>query len=155
LAVRADRKGIELICDVADDVPDLLVGDAVRLRQILINLVGNAIKFTDEGEVVITVGSDASSVDEVALEFKVRDTGIGIPRDTRALVSEPFAQEDSSTTRKFGGTGLGLTIASRLAALMQGSIAVSSEPDEGSTFTFRARLGRGRHQEVLAFAPPA
>ncbi len=154
LAVRAHRKGLELVCDVADDVPDLVIGDAGRLRQILINLVGNAIKFTDEGEVVVTVESGASAGDEVALRFTVRDTGIGIPPDKHRLIFEPFAQEDTSTTRRYGGTGLGLTIASRLAAVMQGSIEVASEPGKGSTFTFTARLGRGRRREVPAFAPP-
>jgi two-component system, sensor histidine kinase and response regulator len=143
LAVRAHRKGLELICDVADDVPDLVIGDAGRLRQVLMNLVDNAIKFTDEGEVVVMVEAEAHDGDEVTLRFTVRDTGIGISSDKHAIIFEAFKQEDTSTTRKYGGTGLGLTISSRLAALMGGSIAVESEAGRGSTFTFTARVRHG------------
>jgi len=146
LAVRAHRKGLELVGDVADDVPDRVIGDAVRLRQVLINLMGNAIKFTSEGEVVVTVEAAERSADEVLLRFAVRDTGIGIPPEKQGVIFEPFSQEDTSTTRRYGGTGLGLTIASRLAALMRGSIQVASEPGKGSTFTFTARLGRPRDE---------
>ncbi len=153
LAVRAHRKGLELIGDVDDDVPDRVVGDAGRLRQILINLVGNAIKFTDQGEVVVRVEAQEHSGDEVVLRFTVRDTGMGIPADKHAVIFEAFKQEDTSTTRKYGGTGLGLTIASRLAALMQGSMSVASEPGKGSTFTFTARLGRGGLRDGPALAP--
>jgi two-component system, sensor histidine kinase and response regulator len=153
LAVRAHHKGLEVIGDVDDEVPHRVVGDAGRLRQVLINLVGNAIKFTDQGEVVVRVEAPEHSGDEVVLRFTVRDTGIGIPADKHSVIFEAFKQEDTSTTRRYGGTGLGLTIASRLAALMQGSISVASEPGKGSTFTFTARLGRGRLQDGPAVAP--
>jgi len=137
-AVRAQRKDLELICDIDDSVPDRLVGDAGKLRQVLINLVDNAIKFTAHGEVQVLVTSSATAraPGAVQLAFSVTDTGIGIPPHLQALVFEPFAQADSSTTRRFGGTGLGLTIAASLTALMGGTIALCSEPDVGSTFTF-------------------
>jgi signal transduction histidine kinase/CheY-like chemotaxis protein len=163
LAVRAHNKGIELIQRVQPDVPDALVGDAGRLRQVLLNLVGNAIKFTEQGEVVVTVqqvpmedcrlpndeAEDAGSVDSsnlastiCNLQFSVKDTGIGIPPDQQKRIFGAFEQEDTSTTRKYGGTGLGLTISSRLVALMGGTITVESEPGRGSTFAFTARFGR-------------
>jgi two-component system, sensor histidine kinase and response regulator len=147
LAVRAHRKGLELVCDVHRDVPDLYFGDAGRLRQVLMNLVGNAIKFTARGEVVVRVTLDAGAPtaaadDDVALRFAVRDTGIGIAPDKHTSVFRAFEQEDASTTRKFGGTGLGLTISSQLAALMGGAITVDSEPGRGSTFWFTARIAR-------------
>ena len=136
LALRAHRKGLELICDVDHEVPDELVGDAGRLRQILVNLIGNAIKFTAHGEVVVKVVIEPGG----ALRFAVRDTGIGISAQKHALIFEAFAQEDTSTTRTYGGTGLGLTIAARLAGLMGGSISVESEPGHGSTFSFTIPL---------------
>jgi CheY-like chemotaxis protein len=162
LAVRAQRKGLELVCRVEPDVPDALVGDVGRLRQVLLNLVGNAIKFTEHGEVVVTVRSqkakgkrqkeaeeaDASSLLPFAfclLTFEVKDTGIGISRDRQGKIFEAFEQEDTSTTRKYGGTGLGLTIAARLVGLMGGQITVDSEPGRGSTFAFAARFGRTAH----------
>jgi len=157
LAVRAHQKGLELIGDVDDAVPELVMGDAGRLRQVLINLVGNAIKFTDQGnqgEVAVRVEADDEPGDQVELRFTVRDTGIGIPPDKHALIFEAFKQEDTSTTRKYGGTGLGLTIASRLAALMGGSISVVSQPGKGSTFTFTVRLGRGRSRRGPLLEPP-
>ena len=143
LAVRAHTKGLELIYDVQPEVPDALVGDAGRLRQVLLNLVGNAIKFTDAGEVVVRVevAGAAAPEGEVGLRFTVRDTGMGIPRDQHERIFRAFEQEDSSTTRRYGGTGLGLTIAARLVALMHGQITVESEPGRGSTFAFTARLG--------------
>ena len=121
--MRAHTKGLELIYDVQPDVPDALVGDAGRLRQVLLNLVGNAIKFTDAGEVVVRVevAGAAAPEGEVGLRFTVRDTGIGIPRDQQERIFRAFEQEDSSTTRRYGGTGLGLTIAARLVALMGGA----------------------------------
>jgi PAS domain S-box-containing protein len=155
LAVRAHRKGLELVCEQRPDVPDALIGDAGRLRQVLINLVGNAIKFTDEGEVVVEVSlasrerqrpEDASAPvadapDSPELRFTVRDTGIGIPPEKQARIFHAFEQEDTSTARKYGGTGLGLTIAARLVALMGGQITVDSAPGRGSTFAFTARFG--------------
>ena len=125
------------------DVPDVLSGDASRLRQVLLNLVGNAIKFTQEGEVVVRVEVNPEPVPpaEVSLLFTVRDTGIGIPRDKQEKIFRAFEQEDMSTTRKYGGTGLGLTIAARLVARMGGTITVESEPGRGSTFAFTARFG--------------
>ena len=158
LAVRAHTKGLELIYDVQPEVPDALVGDAGRLRQVLLNLVGNAIKFTDAGEVVVRVevAGEAAPEGEVGLRFTVRDTGMGIPRDQHERIFRAFEQEDSSTTRRYGGTGLGLTIAARLVALMGGRITVESEPGRGSTFAFTARLGLQPHPpEQVPVRPPA
>ncbi|HWE94723.1 MAG TPA: PAS domain S-box protein, partial [Tepidisphaeraceae bacterium] len=148
LAVRAHRKGLELVCNVRPEVPDALVGDAGRLRQVLLNLVGNAIKFTAEGEVVVEVdAADESASDgAINLRFTVRDTGIGIPREKQSTIFRAFEQEDTSTTRKFGGTGLGLTISARLVALMGGSITLESDPGRGSSFSFLARFGCRPHQ---------
>ncbi len=151
VAVRAHKKGLELVYQVQPDVPDALVGDAGRLRQVLLNLAGNAVKFTDEGEVVVRVEMDGDTpaaslgAGEVGLRFTVRDTGIGIPSDQQERIFRAFEQEDTSTTRKYGGTGLGLTIAARLVALMGGSITVQSEPGKGSTFAFTARFGQQPH----------
>lgn len=181
LAVRAHKKGLELIVHVQPDVPDALIGDAGRLRQVLLNLVGNAIKFTDEGEVVITVkqlpmaeergpietegqetgskpgesGSPSLQSAICHVQFEVRDTGIGISADRQESIFRAFEQEDASTTRKYGGTGLGLTIASRLVALMGGTITVDSAPGKGSTFAFTARFGLQPHPpEQPANQPP-
>ncbi len=143
LAARAHRKGLELISQVQRDVPDSLVGDAARLRQVVLNLVGNAIKFTERGEVVILVSArpqpDRSG--KVLLSFAIHDTGIGIPQEKQQSIFRAFEQEDSSTTRKYGGTGLGLTISAQIARLMSGAIDVASEPGRGSIFTFTAVLG--------------
>jgi anti-sigma regulatory factor (Ser/Thr protein kinase) len=155
--VRAHKKGLELIYQVQPDVPDALVGDAGRVRQVLLNLVGNAIKFTDAGEVVVRVeaAGDPAPEDEVSLRFVVIDTGIGIPPEQQERIFRAFEQEDTSTTRKYGGTGLGLTIASRLVALMGGTITVDSAPGRGSTFAFTARFGQQPHPpEPVPAQPP-
>jgi PAS domain S-box-containing protein len=140
LGLHAQQKGLELACHILPDVPDGLQGDPTRIRQIVINLLGNAIKFTSEGEVVIQVEIQDESEDEVVLHFAVRDTGIGIPLEKQQLIFEAFTQTDSSTTRKYGGTGLGLAISSRLVNKMGGKIWVESELDRGSTFHFTARF---------------
>lgn len=157
LAVRAHRKGLELMCQVQPDVPDALIGDAGRLRQVLLNLVGNAIKFTDSGEVVVCTecvraeaGGAPSSNGEALLRFTVRDTGIGIAQDKQDRIFQAFEQEDTSTTRKHGGTGLGLTIADRLVGLMGGQITVKSELGRGSTFSFTANFARQTQRPDLA-----
>ena len=140
LALRADQKGIELAFHARPGVPDALVGDPGRLRQIIMNLVGNAIKFTGEGEVVVCVDTIEVIGGDAMIEFSVRDTGIGIPTSKQATIFDAFSQADTSTTRKYGGTGLGLTISSKLVALMGGRIWVESEPGFGSTFHFTARF---------------
>jgi PAS domain S-box-containing protein len=156
LAMRAHMQGLELVSHVHPDVPDALVGDAFRLRQVLLNLVGNAIKFTDEGEVVVRVEPDGGPAAdaEVGLRFAVSDTGIGIPPERHEAIFRAFEQEDMSTTRKYGGTGLGLTIAARLVSLMGGTITVESRSGHGSTFTFTARFGRQDHTPEPAPARP-
>jgi signal transduction histidine kinase/CheY-like chemotaxis protein/HPt (histidine-containing phosphotransfer) domain-containing protein len=140
LAVRADEKGLELQCEADLGVPEAVHGDPARLRQILLNLVGNAIKFTHQGEVVVSVRVEESIGDEFLLHFMVADTGIGVPEEKRQLIFSPFAQADSSTTREFGGTGLGLSICSRLVKLMQGRIWLESTVGVGSQVHFTARL---------------
>ncbi|MDH3207038.1 MAG: response regulator, partial [Gemmatimonadota bacterium] len=138
LASRAADKGVALVYDEADDVPPRLVGDAGRLRQVLVNLVGNAIKFTDEGEVVVRVAVDDRDGDAVTVRFSVHDTGIGIDDDLKDGIFAAFSQADTSSTRQFGGTGLGLAISAQLVEMMGGSLAVESVPGEGSTFSFSA-----------------
>jgi PAS domain S-box-containing protein len=140
LALRADEKGLELLCEVAPEVPELARGDSNRLRQVIVNLVGNAIKFTNEGEVALKVQLDAIEGGDRILEFIVSDTGIGIPPEKQALIFEPFSQADTSTTRKYGGTGLGLTISSRLVEMMGGRIWVESLVGRGTQFHFTIRL---------------
>lgn len=136
VAVRALEKGLFLVCDIALEVPTRLVGDPTRLRQVLLNLLGNAIKFTESGEVALRVTSDATSLVAGALQFMVSDTGIGIPDEKLGAVFERFTQADSSTTRRYGGSGLGLTISKRLVELMGGRIMVKSEIGKGSEFSF-------------------
>ena len=140
LNVRAHENQIELACHVAPDVPEYLHGDVGRLRQIVINLVGNAIKFTEEGEVVLDVSIDSQTDADVVLHFSVRDTGIGIPPDRHDKVFGAFEQADASPTRRYGGTGLGLAISRRLVALMGGRLWLESEPNVGSNFHFTARF---------------
>jgi len=146
LAVRAHERGIEVISDIDPTIPEKLLGDPVRLKQVLTNLVANAIKFTSKGEVAIKVTEECRSEDSITLHFAVRDTGIGIPADKLSVIFEAFSQADGSITRKYGGTGLGLTISSRLVAMMKGKITVESEPMEGSTFHFTAKLGMAKEQ---------
>jgi PAS domain S-box-containing protein len=141
LGFRARQKGLELNWNVAADVPDALVGDVGRLRQVIVNLVGNAVKFTERGEVAVGVEKGESEPEYTALHFRIRDTGIGIAPEKQKLIFEPFTQADSSTTRKYGGTGLGLGIAARLLAMMGGSIWVESEIGVGSTFHFNVPFG--------------
>ena len=140
LALRAHKKGLELACHIDQEVPDALVGDQGRLRQILVNLVGNAIKFTTSGEVVVDVSSDPATDGEVVVDFAVTDTGIGIAPEKHHHIFDAFAQADGSTTRVYGGTGLGLAISSQLAQIMGGRIEVESEIGRGSTFHFTARF---------------
>jgi two-component system, sensor histidine kinase and response regulator len=153
LASRADAKGLELACRIAPDVPDALLGDPGRLRQVLINLVGNAIKFTDSGEVIADVAVDDRADATVRLRFVVSDTGIGIPQDKQWQIFGPFVQADASTTRRYGGTGLGLAISAQLAELMGGRIWVESEVGRGSRFSFIAHFGVQQGATAQA-APP-
>jgi len=141
LAVRAHSQGLELACDIQLDVPDRLVGDARRLRQVIVNLIGNAIKFTEQGEIVVKAEVDSCNDNNTVLHFSVSDTGIGIPEDKQSIIFEAFSQADGSTTRKYGGTGLGLSISRRLVELMGGHIWVESQPGIGSTFHFTCKLG--------------
>jgi signal transduction histidine kinase/DNA-binding response OmpR family regulator len=142
LALAAAERDLELACSIADDVPQSVIGDPGRLRQILVNLVGNAIKFTDDGEVVVRVAVVAASEAELELRFEVADTGIGIPADKQAQIFEAFRQADSSMSRRFGGTGLGLTICAQLAQMMGGRVTVESQEGAGSLFQFTARFRR-------------
>ncbi|HKW57671.1 MAG TPA: response regulator [Candidatus Acidoferrum sp.] len=148
LALRADEKGLELLCEVAPEVPEVVHGDASRLRQIVINLVGNAIKFTERGEVAVRVRVESKDAKDVLLQFIVADTGIGIPKDKFEAIFAPFSQADTSTTRKYGGTGLGLTISTRLVRMMGGRIWVDSEVGQGSQFHFTMRLGISEAKEI-------
>ena len=141
LAPRAAGKGLELACRIAPDVPDALVGDPGRLRQVILNLVGNAIKFTDKGEVILDVAVDHVTAEAVTLRFRVTDTGIGIPQDKLWNIFGAFVQADASTTRRYGGTGLGLTISAQLVELMGGRIWIESEVGKGSRFHFVADFG--------------
>jgi len=143
LAVRAAEKGLRFTTDLAADVPDDLVADWPRLQQVLTNLLGNAIKFTDRGEIAVRVERQPHASDsDVVLHFAVRDTGIGIPADRQKAVFEPFTQADGSTTRRYGGTGLGLSISSSLVTMMGGRIWLESEADRGTTFHFTAPVAR-------------
>jgi PAS domain S-box-containing protein len=140
LALRAQQKGLELACHIPAEVLDTLIGDPGRLRQVLVNLVGNAIKFTERGEVVVDVAVDEKTEQQAVLHFAVSDTGIGIPEEEQGRIFEAFTQVDPSRTKKYGGTGLGLTISAQLVAMMGGRIWVESTVGKGSTFHFTARL---------------
>lgn len=141
-AVRAQQKGLELAHRVGGDFPQLINGDAMRLRQVLANLIGNAVKFTESGEIVVSVTSIPAPNDKIRSHVSVKDTGIGIPHDKKSLIFEAFSQADGSMTRRFGGTGLGLTICKRLVEMMGGEIWVESEPGQGSTFHFIVEFSR-------------
>ncbi|PYV23470.1 MAG: hypothetical protein DMG24_13875, partial [Acidobacteria bacterium] len=141
VALRAHQKGLELICEVEPQVPEWVSGDPTRLRQVIVNLLGNSIKFTEQGEVTLQVHLESLGQDTAAVHFAVRDTGIGVPAEKQKLIFGAFSQADASTTRKFGGTGLGLAISSRLVEMMGGKIWVESAIGEGSTFHFTVGLG--------------
>jgi signal transduction histidine kinase/DNA-binding response OmpR family regulator len=147
LAARAYEKNLELAYFVPPEIPDCVVGDPVRLRQVILNLVGNAIKFTEKGEVVLSVEIESRDERGFTLHYSLRDTGIGIPAEKQKLIFEPFSQADASTTRKYGGTGLGLTISSRLIEMMGGKLWVESQAGGGSTFHFSARFALGSAQD--------
>jgi two-component system sensor histidine kinase/response regulator len=149
LAVRAEQQGLELVCHVLPEVPDNLLGDPTRLRQIIVNLAGNAVKFTSSGEVVLCVKKIEESSSQVTLRFAMRDTGIGIPLNAQGAIFEEFTQADNTTTRKFGGTGLGLAISQRIVRLMGGKIWVESAPGKGSTFRFTAVLRKHDAPEAV------
>jgi two-component system sensor histidine kinase/response regulator len=156
LSLLAHSKGLELAYHVERNVPDSLIGDAARLRQIIVNLAGNAIKFTEEGEVTVQVGLLEQEAEKTVLQFAVSDTGIGIPPERQKSVFQPFEQADGSTTRKYGGTGLGLTISRRLAEMMGGRMWLESEVGRGSNFYFTAALGTpsascAEHEQAAAW----
>lgn len=155
LAVRAHEKGLELACRLAAEIPESLLGDPTRLRQILVNLVGNAIKFTSQGEVVVRAELESKTENRVTLRFSVSDTGLGIAREKQNLIFDPFTQADNSSTRRYGGTGLGLSISSALVSLMGGRIWVESELGAGSTFYFTVALERGSDAASQEPAPAA
>ena len=149
LALHAHQKELELICDIDSDVPDRIIGDPCRLRQVITNLIGNAIKFTNSGDVILRVHLHSCEGNTLTFEFAVEDTGIGIPEEKLSLVFEAFAQADGSITRKFGGTGLGLTISTRLVELMQGKLHAQSVPGQGSTFYFTAKFEVGKEVDPI------
>ncbi len=155
LALRAHQKNVELVCDIASDVPLRVIGDPVRMNQIITNLVGNAIKFTERGEVTLRVHTEHLEGERLTLRFAVQDTGVGIPADKLQRIFEPFSQADHSITRRYGGTGLGLSISAQLIEMMGGRLAVESEVGRGSTFHFSAMFGLRQHQRTTQTLPGA
>ncbi|MGD8271147.1 MAG: response regulator [Desulfobacterales bacterium] len=153
VGIKTQEKGLELLFKTDSSVPTALVGDPLRLGQILINLSNNAVKFTDSGEIVISTELVKKDGDQTTLKFSVQDTGIGMTAEQAAKLFQPFMQADSSTTRKYGGTGLGLTISKRLAEMMGGEIWVESEQGQGSTFSFTANFGLGKEKAKKIFSP--
>ncbi len=157
VAVRADEKGLELLCEVAPDIPEILRGDFSRLRQVVVNLLGNAIKFTDHGEVALRVDLQSTTATNCVLHFTITDTGVGIPLEKQDSIFDAFSQADNSTTRKYGGTGLGLSISTRLVSMMGGKIWVESKLGQGSTFHFTIGLevpNSPKPIEIGRIAPP-
>ena len=155
VALRADEKGIELLCEISPEVPAFVKGDPCRLRQIILNLIGNAVKFTHKGEVAIKVQTELLEDRTSTLHFTVTDTGVGIPPEKLESIFESFSQVDSSTTREYGGTGLGLTISRRLVQMMGGRVWAESVLGKGSTFHFTARLGESKGSSVIKTVVPA
>ncbi len=141
MGIRADENGVELLCDIQPDLPDYLIGDAGRLHQIIINLIGNALKFTREGEILLKIESTSMTQDQISLQISVSDTGIGIPEEKMKSIFEAFEQADGSTTRRYGGSGLGLAITTRLVQMMGGQIWVESAVGTGTTFYLTVQLG--------------
>ncbi len=159
LSIRAQQKGLDLSWNVDPQVVDLVSGDPVRLRQIVVNLVGNAIKFTSSGGVTVSLRQESQGADGMLVRFTVKDTGIGIPAGRQKEIFSSFTQADNSTTRKFGGTGLGLTISQRLTEMLGGQIWVESEQGKGSSFHFTARFGiakesRGAAEKIVLQSAP-
>ena len=146
LILQAGKKNLTVSKNISQEIPDLLMGDSLRLTQVIINLIGNAIKFTERGEIGFTITLDSKNDESVTLHFAVHDTGIGIPQDKLEMIFNPFSQSDGSLTRKYGGTGLGLSISKQLVELMGGEIWVESEKNKGSTFHFTAILGISEHK---------
>ena len=149
LALRAEQKGIDLLYHLSDDLPEVLVGDARRLRQVIMNLVGNAVKFTDNGEVVVRIHGESSQQHVSRIHVEIKDSGIGIPEDKQKIIFDAFAQADGSTTRQYGGTGLGLAITAKLVQMMGGKIWVDSQPGVGSTFHFTAIFGQHENPDSV------
>lgn len=146
---QGEQVGLQVVYEIKPDVPAMVVGDVERLRQVLVNLIGNGVKFTHQGDVAVRVSRKSRTDDSTELLFAISDTGIGIPKDKHAAIFEPFTQSDGSSTRKYGGTGLGLAVCSRLVELMGGKIWVESDPGRGSTFYFTARLGSAPQPDVM------
>ncbi|NOX26095.1 MAG: response regulator [Deltaproteobacteria bacterium] len=154
IAIKAEEKGLELLFNIANDTPLALVGDPLRLGQILINLANNAVKFTEKGEIVVSILPVTKSESQTTLRFSVRDSGIGLSAEQRGKLFQAFSQADTSTTRKYGGTGLGLTISKKLCELMNGNIWVESETSRGSTFFFTATFGRHSEKRIEFLPAP-
>jgi|GEM_PF-441888 len=154
MSARAHIKHLELACHIPPELPDGFVGDSTRLNQILVNLLGNAVKFTEKGEVFVRVAMESQTDADACLHFSVKDSGIGIPEEKQKLIFDAFTQADTSTTRRFGGTGLGLTICKELTVMMNGKIWVESMPGSGSTFHFTVRLARATEPVPSRFTPP-
>jgi signal transduction histidine kinase len=142
------QKGLYLNCHICDDVPNALLGDPLRLRQVLLNLLDNAVKFTSTGGITLSISQEGDVGTKTILHFAVKDSGIGIPADKQRTIFEAFSQADTSSTRRYGGTGLGLTISYQLALMMEGRLWVDSEPGQGSTFHFTARIERQPSEEL-------